>query len=447
MTGGNYLDSVRQQYEHFPYPARDPADEKKRLQYVRIDALDSISHYCFRGKQTFGKDFRALVAGGGTGDSSTFLAAQLQKSGAQVVYVDISEASLAVARQRAEMRGLDNITFLHTSLLDLPGMKLAPFDYITCTGVLHHLADPVEGLHALKAVLKPGGGMGLMTYATYGRAPVQEVRSMLQLIHPQDEQADIKLEHAKALLARLPSSNNFRKVEKRWEHGIATGGDISLYDMFLHAQERSYTVPELYAWVEGCGLSLVDFIGNDATQGKSIYNPLYFFDQTPLWDTVLALPMRDRQALAELMLSHIRRHMFYVTSGEDTVASLEEETVYAPCITLRFAENIHATVRDKLAARPGGPLTLHTGAQAVSVAVPPLAYLLSKYIDGKRTIAEIIAATQADPALADAGLSADDIRQHFYVYYGTMHELNLMYLRHRSVAPYATVSQIHGRPA
>ena len=46
------------------------------------------------------------------------------------------------------------------------------FDLVVCTGVLHHLADPVAGLRALRDVLSPEGAMHLMVYAPYGRTGI-----------------------------------------------------------------------------------------------------------------------------------------------------------------------------------------------------------------------------------------------------------------------------------
>src|SRR5690348_2765115 len=84
----DYLPEVRAQYEDYPYPARDPADEKRRLIPPVIDCLDALNHYCFSGRKDFRKDFRVLVAGGGTGDSVVFLAEQLRGTKAEIVYLD-----------------------------------------------------------------------------------------------------------------------------------------------------------------------------------------------------------------------------------------------------------------------------------------------------------------------------------------------------------------------
>ena len=94
----NYLPSVRAHYEALPYPACNPQDERVRLARTWLEDLAMINHYCFAGKQSFRKGFRALVAGGGTGDPTIFLAEQLRHHGATIVHLDISAAVLPSRR-------------------------------------------------------------------------------------------------------------------------------------------------------------------------------------------------------------------------------------------------------------------------------------------------------------------------------------------------------------
>ena len=103
------------------------------------DSLANIVHQCFGGSKQINENFRVLVAGGGTGHALIYLAEQLQYFGARVTYIDLSNASMRVAKRRAQNRQLTNIDWYQGSLLDLPQMNLGQFDYINCTGVLHHL--------------------------------------------------------------------------------------------------------------------------------------------------------------------------------------------------------------------------------------------------------------------------------------------------------------------
>ncbi len=145
---------VRDQYEAYPYPARDPKDERTRLIVGSPSNLAEIDHYVFAGRGDFATPFRALVAGGGTGDAAIMLAQQLsdwaRECGAatpgEVVYLDLSGAAREIAEARARARGLTNISFHQGYLLELPGLGLGSFDYIDCCGVLHQLEDPRAGL-------------------------------------------------------------------------------------------------------------------------------------------------------------------------------------------------------------------------------------------------------------------------------------------------------------
>lgn len=89
---------VRELYEQFPYPLRDPQQEKDRLLMPPLDTLSRVNHYCFGGIKDFDGAFRALVAGGGTGDSMIWLAEQLRAVGGKVTYLEPSSASTKVAR-------------------------------------------------------------------------------------------------------------------------------------------------------------------------------------------------------------------------------------------------------------------------------------------------------------------------------------------------------------
>src|SRR3954470_10675632 len=132
MSSRASADVVRDQYENYPYPERKPEDEKQRLLHTWPEQLAQINHYCFRGRCDFRNGFRVLVAGGGTGDATIYLAEQLSRTNAELVHLDLSAASMDIARRRAEIRGLKNIRFVQGSLLEAPALGLGSFDYISC---------------------------------------------------------------------------------------------------------------------------------------------------------------------------------------------------------------------------------------------------------------------------------------------------------------------------
>ena len=105
MNDDREFSALRNQYEQFPYPERDPSEELQRLQLTSLDQLPVLNHVCFGGRESFA-DARLLVAGCGTGDAAVYLGEQLKNSGARIVAIDLSETSLHIARRRAEMREL-----------------------------------------------------------------------------------------------------------------------------------------------------------------------------------------------------------------------------------------------------------------------------------------------------------------------------------------------------
>lgn len=97
-----------------------------------------------------------LEAGCGVGAQTITLARQ--SPDALITSLEISEASLAIARERAEAEEISNVTFIQGDIFDLPP-GLGPFDHIFVCFVLEHLPNPGQALTCLKSVLKPGGTM------------------------------------------------------------------------------------------------------------------------------------------------------------------------------------------------------------------------------------------------------------------------------------------------
>src|ERR1700760_3355298 len=91
------------QYEAYPYPARDPREEARRLIVGSPGHLREIDHWVFAANRPRSQPLRGLIAGGGTGDAAIMLAQQLATSGrpGTVTWLDRSEAALKIARARA----------------------------------------------------------------------------------------------------------------------------------------------------------------------------------------------------------------------------------------------------------------------------------------------------------------------------------------------------------
>jgi SAM-dependent methyltransferase len=189
------------QYEAYPYPARDPREEARRLIIGSPSHLAEVDHWIFGARRPASRPINALMAGGGSGDGTIMLAQQMAWAGrpGRVTWLDRSAHARKVAMARAAARGLDNIAFEEGSILELPRSGLGPFDYVDCCGVLHHLPDPAAGLAALVSVLAPGGGIGLMVYAPHGRTGVYMLQDALRLLAPPGEDPPARVAEAQQL--------------------------------------------------------------------------------------------------------------------------------------------------------------------------------------------------------------------------------------------------------
>lgn len=316
------VSTVRNQYEVLPYPPRDPARELETLHKTWLEDLPKINHYCFAGKNDFQHAFRVLVAGGGTGDATIYLAEQLRHTQAHIVHLDLSTASVRIAQLRAAARGLNNISWINASLLDLPGMSLEHFDYINCSGVLHHLPEPDAGLVALKSHLKPDGALGIMVYGQYGRTAIYQMQPLLRMLTEESTPVTEKIETAKAVLGSLPSTNWFARAEDL--HHDHKMGDAGIYDLLLHSQDRAYTVAELFDWIEDQHGLHIHF--TDVYSGRSSYLPQMFLGNgsKSLLEKISRLPLRRQYAIAELMHGRLGMHSFYATTGSKSVAPYGE---------------------------------------------------------------------------------------------------------------------------
>jgi ubiquinone/menaquinone biosynthesis C-methylase UbiE len=346
-------DPVQAQYEAYPYPARDPRDEARRLVTGSPSELSELNHYLFAGRRDFRRPFRALVAGGGTGDAAIMLGQQLAERGGlgEVVYLDVAATARRTAEARASARGLTNISFVTGALQDLPDLGLGRFDYIDCCGVLHHLEDPTAGLGALAAVLDERGGMGLMLYGEYGRTGVYPMQAMLQGLG-RDLPLERKVVLARRLLAALPKTNWLRHNR--------------------HLLVRSAEL-EIVAFIE-----------------PARYEPTTYLGDPVVLEQLEGLGQLERAGFAEALAGNIKKHLFYAAKRGTSQGRLarpdrpEAVPVLGRLPAARLAE----------ALRREAVLKVDLDGVALSLPMPELAAEMVARIDGKTSLAKLHRALQ-----------------------------------------------------
>ncbi|MCL4272288.1 MAG: bifunctional 2-polyprenyl-6-hydroxyphenol methylase/3-demethylubiquinol 3-O-methyltransferase UbiG [Anaerolineales bacterium] len=106
---------------------------------------------------------RILDVGCGGG----ILSEALAKAGAQVTGLDLSEASLHVAKQHAQSQGLE-IDYRYESVQDVANAQAGTFDVVACMEMLEHVPEPARVIAACMQALKPGGHA---FFSTINRTP------------------------------------------------------------------------------------------------------------------------------------------------------------------------------------------------------------------------------------------------------------------------------------
>ena len=247
-------------------------------------------------------DLRILVAGCGTSQAAKY-AVRYPKS--RVVGIDVSQTSIDHTRALAERHGLDNLELQLLPVPRVPDLG-ASFDHIVCTGVLHHLADPAEGLAALREVLAPDGAIHMMVYATYGRTGVymiQDYCRRLGIGTSPDEIAELVATLREIPLGH-PLSHLLRDTPDFWQAD-------ALADALLHPRDRSYSVPEVFELVRGADLRFARWVRQAPylPSGGSVAF-------TPHRERIAALPIEAQYAALELFRGTMTRHSLIAHCGD-----------------------------------------------------------------------------------------------------------------------------------
>ena len=228
--------------------------------------------------------------------------------GSTVLGVDLSARSLRHQLYLKEKHGLGNLELRQADLRKI-GELGQEFDLVVSTGVLHHLADPGEGLEALGSVLAPGGAMSVMLYGKYPRTGVYMLQKAFGLMGVGRDREGV--EFVRKTLKSLPGSH-FAKSYDHWE----LGQDGGLVDTFLHPVDQAYDVPGVIALAKSCGLRFQGWHNN------MLYFPEAMIPaHSHLYPPIKALPPEKQWETVELLSQSSGCHHFILRHKDTDPAS------------------------------------------------------------------------------------------------------------------------------
>ena len=282
-------------YESHPYPAPIGNLDRHRELYRNPDRRRALSLLLWPTEKPRANR-EILVAGCGTSQAAIHA---LREPDARVTAIDISETSLRHTRDLQRKYALRNLDLYRLAVEEV-GELGRSFDQIVCTGVLHHLPDPDTGLRSLRNVLMPSGAMQLMVYATYGRAGIYMMQEYCRLLGV--DASAVELRDLGATIGALSDDHPMAGVLRRAKDFTYPA---ALADALLHPQDRAYTVPQLYAWLERCGVAF----------GRWVEQAPYLpqcgsIARTPHATRLASLSPQLQHAAVELLRGTMTRHSF-----------------------------------------------------------------------------------------------------------------------------------------
>ncbi|KJH72077.1 class I SAM-dependent methyltransferase [Aliterella atlantica] len=294
--------AVAKLYDTYPFPPEPILDEPPPGYNWRWNWLAAYG-FC-TGQKPQKQDIRILDAGCGSGVGTEYLV-HLNPH-AQVVGIDLSAGTLAVAKERCQRSGANRVEFQQLSLYDadkLPG----EFDLINCVGVLHHLDDPIRGIQSLAKKLAPGGLMHIFVYGEIGRWEIQLMQRAIALLQA-DKKGDYRdgVQVGRKLFAALPENNRIVKREKeRWS--MENQRDECFADMYVHPQEIDYNIETLFELIDASGLDFLGFSNPNFWQLERLLGK-----EPELMERSFALDSRARYRLIELLDPEVTHYEFFL---------------------------------------------------------------------------------------------------------------------------------------
>ncbi len=237
---------VALQYESAPYPRwtrlgmnlRQGEFRQVLAQYFRADQLGFMQ-----------QPFEVLVAGCGTGKDAIQVALGYGPN-ARVLALDLSASSLAYASRMADQFGVRNVEFIQADILEIGGAPdfHSRFRIIECGGVLHHMADPLQGWRSLIGCLAPGGLMRIALYSAIARRNFTALRN--DPAYPGAGCDDAQLRAFRQTLMGRADDRLVNDLKSSPDFYSASG----FRDLLLHVSERSLSIPEIMTFLAEAGL-------------------------------------------------------------------------------------------------------------------------------------------------------------------------------------------------
>jgi SAM-dependent methyltransferase len=301
---------VRDFYDRHPYPPPVTGLDGYRQKW-QDEERRRADYHLFWPAKPYREELDILVAGCGTSQAARYA---LRFPTARIMGIDVSATSIQETEKLKQKYVLDNLELTQLPIECADKLE-QQFDQIICTGVLHHLPDPAMGLRALREILKPDGVMHLMVYAAYGRTGIYMIQDYCRRLGIANSEEEIT-ELAETLLA-MPQSHPLARL-------LGEAPDFrrkaALADALLNPQDRAYTVPQFFEFIQSGGLNFERWLR------QAPYLPhCGDLANTPHAARLTNLPTKEQHTAVELFRGTMLRHsaVIYRDDNRDLFGSIQ----------------------------------------------------------------------------------------------------------------------------
>jgi SAM-dependent methyltransferase len=315
-------------YGEVRYPAPPLAFERvvERGFWSRMLAQDIGSW----GERVVDETSDIWVAGCGTNQA---LITALKFPEARILGSDLSQTSLDTCWRNALPLGADNLDLRCESINNVT--YAGRFDYVLCTGVIHHNANPRQSLQRLADSLTPDGILELMVYNQYHRICTSAFQVALRTMLGTLGGPDLHRELAPA--ARLAETFDGSGPMADFLSGSRFSSRESFADALLQPIEHSFTVGSLRNMAADCGLELMAFAVDQFSRSRNAISWNMTFRDPELQGRYDALPDHDRwQITNHLQLDQSPMLWFYLQRVDSPRKRPTEQMMSSAFLARRF---------------------------------------------------------------------------------------------------------------
>jgi SAM-dependent methyltransferase len=333
------------------------------------------------------------VAGCGTNQA---IHTALRFRNTRVVGSDISSKSLDICAQNAKAIGLTNLELKEESINDVPYQNR--FDYVACTGVIHHNADPQSTLEKLVASLKPGGVLELMVYNRFHRLITSSFQKAVRIFT--EEKGAVNFEAEFSLAQKIVNSLTVKDSLERAFIQYMDFSESDFADLLIQPVEHSYTVESLAMLANSCDLELVAPCISPYAKNLATFMWNLIFEDAELQEQYDALPESRRWQVTNLLLNEKSPLLWFYFQRKDSGRRRKSEKQMCDEFLETAFERTSSTQRSYIREEDGSYRLSPKPVPYPLVLPDSSVRKIFEAVDGQSTMKEVLARLGITPTFA-----------------------------------------------